>query len=86
MKNKIDNVIIPMNPEGINYLGYFMSDAGNLRSYAGSLLGSDVDLNNPTTQQLKLAADIALKELEDDIAKLKEFLAAYVPTTKSIDK
>ena len=68
-----------MNPEAINWLKWFMTDADSLRNWAAQIFGSDVDLNNSKVIQLKNAAEIALSEIEKDIAKIKEFLAAYVP-------
>jgi len=70
-------VIKPMNPKAINYLNWFMADANTLRNWAGQIFGSDIDLNNPQLIELKNAAEISLSELEDDIAKIKEFLKEY---------
>ena len=72
-------IIKPMNPEAINWLNWFMTDADSLRNWAAQIFGSDVDLNNSKVIQLKNAAEIALSEIEKDITKIKEFLAAYVP-------
>jgi hypothetical protein len=72
-------VIKPMNPAAVNYLNWFMSDANCLRNWAGQIFGSDVDLNSPKLMELKNAAEISLSELEDDIAKIREFLASYIP-------
>ena len=72
-------IIKPMNPEAINWLKWFMTDADSLRNWAAQIFGSDVDLNNSKVIQLKNAAEIALSEIEQDIAKIKEFLAVYVP-------
>jgi hypothetical protein len=72
-------IIKPMNPEAINWLKWFMTDADSLRNWAAQIFGSDVDLNNSKVIQLKNAAEIALSEIEKDITKIKEFLAAYVP-------
>jgi hypothetical protein len=33
--------------------------------------------------ELKNAAQISLSELEDDIAKIKEFIATYIPTNNN---
>lgn len=74
-----DGIIKPMNPEALNYLNWFMSDANSLRNWASQIFGSDVDLNSPKLMELKNAAEISLSELEDDIAKIREFLASYIP-------
>jgi hypothetical protein len=72
-------VIKLMNPEAMNYLSWFMSDANNLRNWVGQIFSSDVDLNSPKLMELKNAAEISLSELEDDIAKIREFLVSYIP-------
>jgi|LakMenEpi03Aug12_release.lakeMendotaPanAssembly.Ray.scaffolds.fasta_scaffold835969_2 hypothetical protein len=76
-------VIKSMNPEALNYLNWFMSDANSLRNWAGQIFGSDIDLNSPKLMELKNAAQISLSELEDDIAKIKEFIATYIPTNNN---
>lgn len=78
----IEPVIKPMNPEALNYLNWFMSDANSLRNFASQIFSSDVDLNNPKITELKNAAELSITEIEDDIVKLKEFLAAYIPPNK----
>lgn len=75
-------VIKPMNPEALNYLNWFMSDANSLRNFAAQIFSSDVDLNNPKITELRNAAELSIKELEDDITKIKEFLVAYIPPNK----
>ncbi len=72
-------VIKPMNPDAINYLGWFMSDAQNLRNWASQIFGSDVDLNSPRLAELKSAAENSLLELEDDITQIRKFLSEYIP-------
>jgi len=78
----IEPVIKPMNPEALNYLNWFMSDANSLRNFAAQIFSSDVDLNNPKITELRNAAELSITEIVDDIVKLKEFLAAYVPPNK----
>ena len=75
----VEPIIKPMNPEAINYVNWFMSDSNALRNYASQIFSSDVDLNNPKITELRNAAELSIKELEDDIAKIREFLAAYIP-------
>ena len=47
-----------MNPEAINWLKWFMTDADSLRNWAAQIFGSDVDLNNSKVIQLKNAAEM----------------------------
>lgn len=76
-------VVKPINPEALTYLGWFLTDVNNLNNWARQLFGTDVDLRNQKNYLIKTAADTAIMELEDDITKLKEFLAAYVPPNKN---
>lgn len=79
---KPEPVIKPVNYKAVEYLGWFMSDAQNLRNWSSQLFGSDVDLKSSRVEELKAAADNSLAEIEDDIVKLKEFLSEYVPPNK----
>ncbi len=76
-------VIKSMNPEALNYLNWFMSDANSLRNWASQIFSSDVDLNSSRLIELKNAAELSLSELEDDITKIREFLATYIPTNNN---
>ena len=78
-----DPIMVPMNPDAVNYLSWFMSDANNLSGWATQIFGNEIDLNNARFLELKNAAEKSLLELEDDITKIREFLAAYTPTAKS---
>ena len=49
-------IIKPMNPEAINWLKWFMTDADSLRNWAAQIFGSDVDLNNSKVIQMMLLA------------------------------
>lgn len=75
--------MVPMNPDAVNYLSWFMSDANNLSGWATQIFGNEIDLNNARFLELKNAAEKSLLELEDDITKIREFLAAYTPPAKS---
>lgn len=73
--------IKPMNPAAMNYLGWFMADSQSLRNWATQLFGGDIDLNDPKTAEIVEANELMLSELEDDIAKIREFVSAYVSLT-----
>jgi len=75
----VEPVIKPMNPDAVNWLNWFITDSHTLRNWIGQIFGSDIDLNSSNFIQLKNASEIALSEIDSDIAKIKEFLAAYVP-------
>ena len=72
-------LIKPMNPDAVNWLNWIITDVNSLHNWAMQIFGSDVDLNNSKVMQLKNAAEIALSEIDTDIAKIKEFLASYIP-------
>ncbi len=80
-KFKIDGevTIIPINPIGVNYLTYLLGDSNNLTNWAGQLFNNNVNLDNPIFLDYKNAAEISIKEIEADIAKIKELLSAYEP-------
>lgn len=70
-------VIIPMNPEAITYLGWFLTDTNNLSNWSRQLFCNDVDLRNPKFEELKKAAESSIKEIEDDLTNIKNFLEIY---------
>lgn len=69
--------VIPMNPEAINYLGWFMSDLQNLRNWAMPIFSVDIDVTSKQFTENKQAAELALNELEDDVTKIRDFLSQY---------
>jgi len=73
-----NNTLVPENYPALQYLSWFMSDVQNAQNWAGNLFRGGFDNTNPKMMLLKVAAENSIKETEDDIAKLKEFLAAYV--------
>jgi hypothetical protein len=76
-------VIKPMNYKAVEYLGWFMSDAQSVRNWGMQLFSSDVDLNSSRVSDLKAAADNALDEIEDDVIKIRAFLAEYKQDNKN---
>lgn len=74
-----DNTLVPENYPAEQYLSWFMSDVQNTQRWAGSLFRGGFDITDPKMMTLKAAAEESIKEVEDDVVKLKEFLAAYVP-------
>ena len=72
--------IKPVNFKALEYLGYFTADSNNLQQWAYQLFGSAVNLNDPLIEEKKAAILSSLVEIEDDVFKVKEFLAEYVPS------
>jgi len=83
-KEKVKNgpipepVIKPINYKAVEYLGWFMSDAQNLRNWASQIFSSDVDLTSPRLAELKAAAENSLAEIEDDVTAIKNYLSEYI--------
>ena len=74
--------IKPINYKALEYLGWFASDGQNLQQWASQLFGSPVDLNEPLVEEHKAAIKSAIAEIEDDIAKIKDFVKEYVPINR----
>jgi len=74
-----NNTLVPENYPALQCLSWFNSDVQNAQNWAGGLFRGGFDNTDPKMMSLKAAAENSIKETEDDIAKLKEFLAAYVP-------
>lgn len=72
-----DPKVIPMNPDAMNYLGWFMSDSQNLRSWGMSIFSVDSYIDSKQFIESKSALEIALTEIEDDVVKIREFLSQY---------
>jgi len=75
--------IKPINAEAVNYLSWFMADANNLRHWSSQLFSNNVDTSNPYMLELKESALKTITELEDDLIKIKYFLATYVPSNNN---
>ena len=76
---KTNNTVIQENYAAMEYLSWFMSDAQNVQNWAGAIFRGGFDKSDPRFSNLKDAANKALNEIEDDITKMKEFLAQYTP-------
>lgn len=74
-----NNTLVQENYLAEQYLSWFMSDVQNVQNWAGGLFRGGFDNTDPRMMSLKAAAENSIKETEDDIAKLKECLASYVP-------
>jgi|688.fasta_scaffold2088966_1 hypothetical protein len=72
-----DRVIKPMNPDAVNYLSWFMSDATNLRNWATAIFAADVDIESTRFAELRDAVEKTILEIQDDITKIKEYLDTY---------
>lgn len=79
---KTENTLVPENYSAERYLSWFMGDADNIRKWGEVLFRGGFDYTDTKMLSLKQAVLDSIKEVEDDIVKLKEFLAAYVPPNK----
>ena len=73
-----NNTLVPENYPALETLSWFMSDTQNVQNWGGSIFRGGFDKTDPRLKTLKEAATKALDETEDDIKKLREFLAEYV--------
>lgn len=72
-----DRVIKPMNPDAVNYLSWFYSDATNLRNWATSIFANDVDIESTRFAELRDAVERTIQEIQDDITKIQAYLDEY---------
>jgi len=73
-----NNTLLAENYLALEHLAWFMSDTNNANNWAGTIFRGGFDKTDPKLISLKEAAEKALNEIEDDIAKLKEYLANYI--------
>lgn len=76
---KTANTLISENYAAMEYLSWFMSDAQNVQNWAGGIFRGGFDKTDPRLSSLLSAATKSLNETEDDMKKLREFLAQYNP-------
>jgi hypothetical protein len=87
MKNKLEfNEVTPINYPAIEYISWFNSDTNNVQTLCTNIFKGGFYTTDPNYYLLLDAANKSIQETEDDIAKIKGFLASYVPNTKNIDK
>ena len=80
MKNQLKfNDVTPINYPAIEYLSWFNSDSNNVQILCNNLFKGGFNTTDPNFHLLLAAANKSIQETEDDIAKIKEFLASYVP-------
>jgi hypothetical protein len=72
-----ENTLVPENYSAEQYLSWFMSDVQNIQLWAGTLFRGGFDNTDPKIIKLKQAALDSIKEVEDDILNLKNYLQSY---------
>jgi hypothetical protein len=75
--------IAPMNYQALEWLSWFMTDSQNICNWAGNIFRGGMSNDDQRLIDLIAAANKSISEIEDDVAKLKEFLAAYVPSNSN---
>ena len=75
------NTILPENYPALEVLSWFMSDCNNFNNWAGSIFRGGIDNTDPRLANLVIAAHKSIKETEDDIAKLKDYLDQIITNT-----
>ena len=80
MKNQLEfNDTTPINYPAIEYLSWFNSDSNNVQTLCNNIFKGGFNTTDPNFHLLLAAANKSIQETEDDIAKIKEFLANYIP-------
>lgn len=86
LKTEIKTIVsetttLPMNYEALEYVSWFMTDSQNIQNWAGNIFRGGINTDDPRLVDLLAAANKSIQETEDDIVKIKEYLAKIVPTT-----
>jgi Mg2+ and Co2+ transporter CorA len=71
------NNVIPVNYPALQYIEWFESDYRIVKVNCDNIFKGGYDKTSDQFQALLEAAYNAIFEIEDDITKIKEFLAAY---------
>jgi hypothetical protein len=78
--NETDEVtILPMNYGALEYVSWLMTDSQNVQNWAGAIFRGGISSDDPKLGDLLVAANKSIAETEDDVAKLKEYLAKIIP-------
>lgn len=75
----IEPTVLPMDYEALEYVSWFMTDSQNVQNWAGNIFRGGIDSSDPRLVDLLAAANKSIKETEEDIVKIKEYLAKIVP-------
>lgn len=74
--------IFPVNYSALEYMSWFLADSQNIQNIQNmscTIFRGGYTYDDPDFQLLLTAANKSVLELEDDIAKIKAFLASYIP-------
>lgn len=75
--------MLPVNYPALEYVTWFMTDSQNVQNLANSIFRGGFNKDDPRFVELLNATNKSIQEIEDDIAKIKEFLAAYIPSNNN---
>jgi len=78
----VNDVILPMNYEALEYISWFMTDSQNLQNWTSNIFRGGMNLSDPRLADLLAAANKSVVEVESDLAKIKEYLASITPPNK----
>lgn len=76
---KVDDTVLPMNYEALEYVAWFMTDSQNVQNWAGNIFRGGINTSDSRLADLLAAANKAILEVEDDIAKIKDYLSKIIP-------
>jgi hypothetical protein len=80
------NTVLPMNYQALEYVSWFMTDSQNVQNWAGNIFRGGIDTSDPRLVELLAAANKSIQETQDDIAKLKEYLAKIIPVNSNKER
>jgi hypothetical protein len=72
-----------MNYEALEYVSWFMTDSQNVQNWSGNIFRGGINTSDPRLVDLLAAANKAILEVEDDIAKIKDYLSKIIPSNNS---
>jgi len=76
-KKIITSDTLPINYEGQKWLNWFISDSQILQNFCHQIFRGGQSSIDQNFFDLLAAANNSISEIEDDIVKIKEFLAIY---------
>lgn len=81
-----ESTFLPANYQALECVSWFITDAQNVQNWTATIFRGGIDTSDPKIIDLLTASNKSIAETETDIAKLKEYLANILPTTKNVDK
>jgi hypothetical protein len=72
--------ILPTNYPALEYVNWFIADTQNTQNLIKVIFNGGINTGEKRLVDLLAAANKSIQETEDDVAKIKEYLAKIIPT------